>query len=644
MRKNMLVSTCLILFSASFCFARNVQLIDGWYYIGGEKFFVKGLGYETHTRPGQVSWVYSFDPDLIQFDLDRIKQAGFNTLRTWGAMSEDELQLVEQSGLKILFGIWIDPHGDFGDPGFVTTALGHVEEVLKYSSKYHSIIGYLIMNEPLVEDIFNAGAQSTSDLWESVFNLIHEKHPGIPVSFANTIIGDFINMEVFDFAAYNAYIYNPVTLSRSHGYSGYLGFLKQNRAAQMPLIVTEYGLSVSPGNPSEEYGYGGNSLEQQVSGDLFMFRELIDAGAQGGCVFQYHDGWWKGGDEFVHDPVAEEWFGLVGFSSLQDKYGTPRPVWNAYANYQQAIVTEPRNGQIVQGKVPLEFFTTGEAASFSVSENGSVLYSGSLDGTYFQGEFIPVSDKDVRDFELVFDFFNAAGFNLKSEIITILYTESAPVMPEIRLEVLPASLYPGGRNYLKMNVTTNTLFSIEGNTIDYVMHPHIGFDPGVAKSKVMSFTNKKWSYQGFFDIPQGSKVATFGAGFTIRSGKFTKRITEEIILQDGNWADPVVNPEWTAGIRTDEAGGIRSGTELYQNFPNPFNSRTRIQFYLPGPGPAELEICNVVGQRVAFMKKDFNTGGMHEMTWNADSVPAGLYFYRLRFQSVTLSRKWVICN
>ncbi|MDP3580612.1 MAG: hypothetical protein Q8S39_01680, partial [Ignavibacteria bacterium] len=140
--------------------AQNVQITNGWYYIDGQKFFVKGIGYETHTRPGQVPWIYKFDADLIRFDLDRIKNAGFNTIRTWGAITEEELKLVEESGLKILFGIWIDPAGDFGSQSFRTSALNQVNAVLNYSNKFKCIIGYLIMNEPQVAHIYNAGAQN----------------------------------------------------------------------------------------------------------------------------------------------------------------------------------------------------------------------------------------------------------------------------------------------------------------------------------------------------------------------------------------------------------------------------------------------------------------------------------------------------
>ena len=115
-------------------------------------------------------------------------------------------------------------------------------------------------------------------------------------------------MDLFDFAAYNAYIYSPVTVSHAPGYTGFLSYLKNTRAPQKPFIITEYGLSVSPGTASTKYSYGRNSLTQQTNGDLLMYRSLIDAGAQGGAVFQYHDGWWKAGDEFVHNPSTEEMF------------------------------------------------------------------------------------------------------------------------------------------------------------------------------------------------------------------------------------------------------------------------------------------------------------------------------------------------
>ena len=640
--KYILVAIFIILFTSSFCFTQTVQIIDGWYYIDGEKFFVKGIGYETHTKPGQVPWVYSFNPDLIEFDLNRIKNAGYNTVRTWSALREEELQLVEASGLKILFGIWIDPHGDFSDQGFQTEAYNHVDEVLSYSANFNSVIGYLIMNEPQVQHIYDVGAQSLSDLWHSIIDLIHDKHPGIPVSFSNTMIGDYINMQIFDFTAYNAYIYNPVTISKSHGYGGYLHYLKENRASEMPFIITEYGLSVSPGFPNEEYGYGGNTLEQQVSGDLLMYRELIDASAQGNCVFQYHDGWWKGGNEFSHDPSPEEWFGLIEFSDLNDQYGTPRPVWAAYEKYNKAIITNPKNGNIYGNNIPIEIFTTPDVVSYTISTTDSVLFSKSIEGTYYSDELILEMNEEIKDVELVFNCFDSNNDTLKSETVSILYSNLELVLPEITISVSPDDPVPGSVVTLNMHVTTNPLFSIESNKIDYVLHPHIGFDAGIARSSIMSFTGNQWSAPGYFNLPSDTKVATFGAGFTINYGSFSKRISNQIIWILGNWADPIAAPELITGIGTDQIIAMNSDIKLFQNHPNPFNPSTSIIFYLPNESKIKLLIYDLKGALISTLADEYLKSGGYKYTFDASAYSSGLYFYRLITDEVILSKKMLL--
>jgi hypothetical protein len=610
---------------------QGVQIVNDWYYLDGQKFFVKGIGYETHTRPGQVPWVYSFDADVINFDLQRIKSAGYNTIRTWGAISEEELQLIESSGLKILFGIWIDPEGDFGDLSFQIASVNQVDKVLSYSKDFGCIIGYIIMNEPQVQHIYDAGASGLSDLWNLIKNRIHELHPGIPVSFSNTMIGDYIDMAQFDFAAYNAYIYNPVTITASHGYAGYLSFLKKNRAPDMPMIITEFGLSVSPGISNPDYGYGGNTLEQQITGDLLMYRELIDAGTQGGFVFQYHDGWWKGGDEFVHDPVAEEYFGLVEFSGLSDKYGAQRPVWNAFSEYNRAIITSPRNGEIYNKKIPVEIFLTDDVDSYNVTFHDSVLWSDSFTKTWYTDTINYTSASELMDLDLNFHFFDSNGDTLKSEQIIVLYSKNELQLPELKLEVIPSILTPGGQNYLKMTITNNPIFKIRNNEIYYVSHPHIGFIEGDSKSKTMVFSNNIWSYLDDFYIPVNSKVATFGAGFTIEYGKFSKVISAEKILMHGDWADPIAAPELVTGIQTesDKSNLVNARFELYQNYPNPFNPRTIISWQLAVGRYVQLSIFNILGEEVTtLISKEMNPGS-YSIQFDGSDLVSGVYYYQL---------------
>ncbi|MEW6196747.1 MAG: T9SS type A sorting domain-containing protein [Bacteroidota bacterium] len=647
----------IIFFISFFCatFAQQVSISNGWYYIDGKKFFVKGIGYETHTRPGQAPWLYSFDADLIRVDLQRIKDAGFNTIRTWGALKEEELALVEESGLKILFGIWIDPHGDFGSTSFVNSAANHVNEVLNYSKNYNCIIGYLIMNEPQVAHIYDAGSQNLLNLWNTIIDLIHQKDPGIPVSFSNTMIGDYINMDIFDFAGYNAYIYNPVTISNSHGYSGFLKFLKENRAQQKPFIVTEYGLSVSPGTPGDKYQYGSNTVQQQMEGDLLMYRNLIDAGTQGGVVFQYHDGWWKGGNEFVHDDSPEEWFGLIEFTNYNDKYGTERPVWSAYKTYNKAIITEPKNEEIISGLLPIEIFTTDDVASFSVYMNDSLLLNQSISGNYFSGELNLDIEEETKDLQLYFYFCDSSGDTLKSEMVSVLYAKETVQLPKVTLQILPANLQPGGQNYLLMDITNNPLFTINDNRIDYAVHSHIGFDAGTAKYRVIQLINNRLSFYDNFDIPSDTKVATFGAGFTIKYGTFSKRISAQNIFTHTGWAVPIQASDVITEVEEQANGSesIPTKFELMQNYPNPFNPSTTIEYTIPNVETTRrvvfttLKVYDILGREVATLVNEYQLPGKYSIKFGVGTnrrfaLQSGVYFYTLRCGQFTSTKKLIL--
>jgi len=68
---------------------------------------------------------------------------------------------------------------------------------------------------------------------------------------------------------------------------------------------------------------------------------------------------------------------------------------------------------------------------------------------------------------------------------------------------------------------------------------------------------------------------------------------------------------------------------LGPNNPNPFTGATTIKFNLVKPGYTRLEVFNAAGRRVAKLVDRDMPAGMHAVKWNADGVPAGVYFCRL---------------
>jgi photosystem II stability/assembly factor-like uncharacterized protein len=77
---------------------------------------------------------------------------------------------------------------------------------------------------------------------------------------------------------------------------------------------------------------------------------------------------------------------------------------------------------------------------------------------------------------------------------------------------------------------------------------------------------------------------------------------------------------------------------LHQNFPNPFNPSTTIEYELPNDSRVMLEIYNIRGQRVVELVNDEVNAGYREVVWNA-TVASGIYFYRLEAVSVDDPKK-----
>ena len=74
---------------------------------------------------------------------------------------------------------------------------------------------------------------------------------------------------------------------------------------------------------------------------------------------------------------------------------------------------------------------------------------------------------------------------------------------------------------------------------------------------------------------------------------------------------------------------------LADNFPNPFNPATTIQYALPQAADVELTVYNVVGQPVRTLVAQHQSVGRYAVEWDAtddsaQSMAAGLYFYRLQ--------------
>ncbi|MBN1481225.1 T9SS C-terminal target domain-containing protein [candidate division KSB1 bacterium] len=77
-----------------------------------------------------------------------------------------------------------------------------------------------------------------------------------------------------------------------------------------------------------------------------------------------------------------------------------------------------------------------------------------------------------------------------------------------------------------------------------------------------------------------------------------------------------------------------------QSFPNPFNSSTIIKYHLEKSDDVMLKIYNIHGHEIETLVNEFQTAGDHEIKWQPNSLPSGLYFYRLQTGDFSENRKF----
>ena len=78
------------------------------------------------------------------------------------------------------------------------------------------------------------------------------------------------------------------------------------------------------------------------------------------------------------------------------------------------------------------------------------------------------------------------------------------------------------------------------------------------------------------------------------------------------------------------------------NYPNPFNPSTKIEFTLPAPAQVHLDVYNVLGQKVVTLIDMPLSAGKHSVTWDGQSAPSGVYYYRLTAGNFTQNRKMLL--
>jgi hypothetical protein len=81
---------------------------------------------------------------------------------------------------------------------------------------------------------------------------------------------------------------------------------------------------------------------------------------------------------------------------------------------------------------------------------------------------------------------------------------------------------------------------------------------------------------------------------------------------------------------------------LKQNYPNPANPSTTIEFDLPKTSEVSLKLFNILGEEVATLVSERLSTGSYSYEWDGSHLASGVYLYRLETEGYVETKKMIL--
>ncbi len=308
--------------------------------------------------------------------------------------------------------------------------------------------------------------------------------------------------------------------------------------------------------------------------------------------------------------------------------------WEDLAKYKLVIINENPTPDILTQELEsktglfsrlsdlgqnIAFFgtPTGNETVSLTSYTDSIYY----DPNSFERSYIGLDFTNLKPWFGTYEFFDAidslAGFNAAIPVSTDL--------PLLKIKQNPSFFQP----FIKQ------LFKFE-NYIPYVPV----FSPTDESKVLYTYQSAYPETSEFHGKPVGivkqnksSQFSTFGFHLWAMELESSKKLIRYLFDKQSQYF-PAYN--------------IPNKVTLNQNYPNPFNATTVISFSLPRSYTVTVEVFNIIGQKIrTLLNPTMLSSGTHRINWDGknqqnNDVSTGIYFYRLKIDDYSFTKKMVL--
>lgn len=213
--------------------------------------------------------------------------------------------------------------------------------------------------------------------------------------------------------------------------------------------------------------------------------------------------------------------------------------------------------------------------------------------------------------------------------VSLTVTNSSGSETITRENYIEVKVLPGIPIIVESYPTTQDTLIGKSGSVDFevVAEDTTGYDLTYVWSKngTSASTSATYNYTSSFIFP------------TPRVDTVTVTVSNPLNSTTRTWYVEVVDDPTSV-----EEEGLPTTYSLEQNYPNPFNPSTKIKYAVPSRSFVSIKVFDILGNEIGTLVNKEKSAGYYEANWNAKNLATGIYFYTIKAEKFTDTKKMLL--